>query len=118
MAVLLPVTQAEVAVNLNRYLNLLSRKKIYPLYQYRLLDVREPSVMSLRLNDQLCSRIVCIEAPGPDSIHPYILKACAQTLCMLFHQSLTSGDLPCDWERAHVISVFKKGSRFKASNYI
>ena len=52
------------------------------------------------------------KVPGP---------ACTQTLCtpltMLFCQSLTSGDLPCDWKRAHVIPVFKKGSRFKASNY-
>ena len=61
------------------------------------------------------------KSPGPDSIHPYILKACTQILCtpltMLFHQSLTSGDLPCDWKRVHIIPVFKKGSRFKASNY-
>ena len=36
---------------------------------------------------------------------------------MLFHQSLTSGDLPCEWKKAHVIPVYKKGSKFKATNY-
>ena len=61
------------------------------------------------------------KAPGLDSIHSYVLKACAHTLCtpltMLFHQSLTSGDLPCEWKKAHVIPVYKKGSKFKATNY-
>ena len=63
------------------------------------------------------------KAPGPDSIHSYVLKACAHTLCapltMLFLQSLTSGDLPCEWKKAHVIPVYnyKKGSKFKATNY-
>ena len=52
------------------------------------------------------------KAPGTDSIHSYILRACAHTLCapltMLFHQSLTSGDLPCEWKKAHVIPVIRK----------
>ena len=50
------------------------------------------------------------KAPGPDGIHSYILKACADTLCtplpMLNNQSLTSGNLPSDWKKAHVVPVF------------
>ena len=53
------------------------------------------------------------KSPGPDSIHPYILKACAQTLCtpltMLFHQSLTSGGLPRDWKGIHVQGLTDSG---------
>ena len=30
---------------------------------------------------------------------------------------MTSGDLPCEWKKAHVIPVYKKGSKIKATNY-
>ena len=56
------------------------------------------------------------KVPGPDSIHSYILKTCATLCTMLYRQSLTSEDLPSDWKKAHVI-LFKKYSRFKATNY-
>ena len=53
------------------------------------------------------------KAPGPDTIHAYILKAHACSFCialaMIFQQSLTSGDLPNNWKKANVIPVFKKG---------
>lgn len=36
---------------------------------------------------------------------------------MLFNSSLRSGVVPSDWRTANISPVFKKGERFKASNY-
>ena len=61
------------------------------------------------------------KAPGPDGIHSYILKACANTLyvplTILYSRSLSSSVLPDEWKQAHVVPVFKKGQRNQASNY-
>ena len=60
------------------------------------------------------------KSPGPDSLHSYILKACAshltEPLCILFKQSLKTGHIPIpnDWKCANITLVFKKGSK---SNY-
>ena len=85
----------------------------------------EGSICDVNISESLVLQKLCSlkdnKAPGPDSIHAYILKACACSLCtsfaMIFQQSLTSGNLPNDWKKANVISVFKKGSKFKAINY-
>jgi len=40
--------------------------------------------------------------PGPDKMHPQLLKNCAQSLAkslfLLFVQSLNSGKLPKEWK--------------------
>ena len=38
-------------------------------------------------------------------------------LCMLYNQSLQSGQLPQDWKCANIIPVFKKGVKSEATNY-
>jgi len=38
-------------------------------------------------------------------------------LTMLYSQSLSSGELPDKWKQAHIIPVFKKGSKNQATNY-
>ena len=57
------------------------------------------------------------KTPGPDDMHPYLLKQCADSLSSplqyLFNQSLT----PTDWKQANVTPIFKKGSKSKACNY-
>jgi hypothetical protein len=61
------------------------------------------------------------KSPGPDKLHPRILKELAETLTkpvtMLFNRSLQSGNLPELWKRANVSPIFKKGCRQSASNY-
>ena len=51
-------------------------------------------------------------APGPDGVHPVVLKACASSLArplfLIFCRSLESGRLPKDWKRANVTPIFKK----------
>jgi hypothetical protein len=61
------------------------------------------------------------KASGPDLIPPKILKAAANPIsfCLerIFQASLSTGTVPDDWKQANITPVFKKGERFKASNY-
>lgn len=60
-------------------------------------------------------------APGPDGIHPKVLKECAtnlaQPLYMIFRESLDTGFLPADWKTANITPIFKKGKKSNPLNY-
>ena len=61
------------------------------------------------------------KACGPDQITARILRDLAQEiapfLTRIFQSALDSGNVPKDWKYANVTAIFKKGDRFKASNY-
>lgn len=61
------------------------------------------------------------KTPGPDQIHPRILKECANelapSLCVLFNRSLSTGKLPLDWKSANITPVYKKGGKSSVTNY-
>ena len=61
------------------------------------------------------------KCPGPDQIHPMVLKECSHELAtpffIVFRKSLDSGELPKDWKTARVTPIFKKGAKTKAGNY-
>ena len=61
------------------------------------------------------------KAAGPDGIPPSILKNLADELStpitLIFNKSLKEGTVPEDWRTAHIIPIFKKGSRSKPGNY-
>jgi hypothetical protein len=61
------------------------------------------------------------KAKGPDDVHPLILKATAETICLplnvIFNQSLTTSKLPDMWKSANVTPIFKKGDRHQKTNY-
>ena len=61
------------------------------------------------------------KAPGPDGIHPLVLKHCSYKLALIlkviFRQSLNTGNIPSDWLLANVISVYKRGSKNLPVNY-
>ena len=61
------------------------------------------------------------KAGGPDMIPARVLKEIAEEisplLTVIFQTSLGSGTVPDDWRSANVTTIFKKGDRFKASNY-
>ena len=67
----------------------------------------------LHLNEQ--------SAPGPDELHPRILKCLALYICepvaALFRKSLDTGKLPTVWKKAIVKPMFKGGSQDDAVNY-
>jgi ribonuclease P/MRP protein subunit RPP40 len=61
------------------------------------------------------------KSPGPDGIHPMILKKCASSvstpLSLIFTQSIASGSLPKVWKLANVSPIFKKGKKTSPANY-
>ena len=61
------------------------------------------------------------KASGPDMIPARILKDLAEELAPflteIFQRSLADGEVPMDWRSANVTAIFKKGDRFKASNF-
>ena len=61
------------------------------------------------------------KACGPDMISARILKDLAVELAPLlttiYQKSFDCGEVPEDWRSANITPVFKKGDRFKASNY-
>jgi len=61
------------------------------------------------------------KAPGPDNIHPQLLKECATVLAkplsMIYQKSFDTGSLPSDWKSANIVPIFKKGKKSDRSNY-
>ena len=62
-------------------------------------------------------------APGPDEIHPRVLrearKALSSPLSLLYRKSLDAGRVPRDWTlgRMALAPIFKKGDRRDPGNY-
>ena len=61
------------------------------------------------------------KAPGPDCMHPRILKEVASEIsrpvAKLMQESLRSGEVPSIWKEAHVSAIHKKGSKTTLNNY-
>lgn len=61
------------------------------------------------------------KAPGPDGLHPLILKRLAtyiaKPLAQLFTASLQTGSLPSDWKAAIIKAFYKSGDKHDPKNY-
>ncbi|CAG2210467.1 unnamed protein product [Mytilus edulis] len=61
------------------------------------------------------------KSPGPDRIHPRILKELAEPistpLCTIFNQSIRNSTVPSRWKEAQISDIFKKGKKCIAGNY-
>ena len=61
------------------------------------------------------------KSPGPDNIHPFLLKTLSHVLCvsisMLFELSIKTGTTANQWKEAIITAVYKKGSKNLAENY-
>ena len=61
------------------------------------------------------------KATGPDTLPARILKELATEispfLTFIYQKSLESGVIPTNWKSANITAIFKKGERYKASNY-
>ena len=61
------------------------------------------------------------KSPGPDGIHPRILKELSVELSnplkKLFDKTMSCGKLPAQWKIAEVRPIFKKGSKTSPGNY-
>ena len=85
----------------------------------------EKTITDMRINVHEVKRkldgIKYGKSPGPDNITSNILRMCseslAEPLCLIFQNSLDTGQVPRDWKLAKVVPIFKKGARGKPSNY-
>ena len=61
------------------------------------------------------------KSPGPDGIHPEIVKRGGSRLVEVLHDIITEAwkksEVPQDWKDAQLITIFKKGDRKVCSNY-
>ena len=61
------------------------------------------------------------KAPGPDGLVPRLLNEFADQLAAplsyIFNKSLETSMVPNDWKQANVAPIFKKGEKYKPSNY-
>ena len=61
------------------------------------------------------------KSPGPDKVHPRILRECANELAYpihkLFVRSMKEGRVPSKWKEAEVRPIFKKGKKSSPGNY-
>ena len=79
------------------------------------IEIDEPGILKLlrQLNPK--------KASGPDCIPARLLKEladqCCPYLCTIFQKCLANGEIPEVWRTATVCAIFKKGERYKASNY-
>ncbi len=79
------------------------------------VEIREEKVL------ELLRHLQPDKSPGPDGLHPRVLKECAEVLAKpltyICRSSLLEGCLPQCWKEANVTPVYKKGSRLDTSNY-
>ena len=61
------------------------------------------------------------KSPGPDNVHPRILKEAAEVLAyplkLLFDSTIKAGKIPTKWKTAEVRPIFKKGAKSDPGNY-
>ena len=60
-------------------------------------------------------------SPGPDGIHPMLLKRCAHAVALplmyIFKKVYSSGVLPGDWRCSEIAALFKSGTKSDPLNY-
>ena len=70
---------------------------------------------------KLLNNLKADKAAGPDQMKPILLKELrhelADTICLLFQKSLSTGDIPTDWTKANVCPIYKKGDTSDPANY-
>ena len=61
------------------------------------------------------------KSPGPDCIHPLVLREVAEYLAypfkVLFDLTMRKGQIPGKWKQAEVRPIFKKGAKSSPDNY-
>ena len=89
-------------------------------------DISDPMIMeTIDINEtdikDLLKELDPGKSSGPDGLNGRILKELIDGITpiikILFTRSLSEGKLPYQWKEAHVIALFKKGSKKSANNY-
>ena len=70
---------------------------------------------------KLLQKLNVIKASGPDMIPSELLKELSKEiapfLCIIYQKCLETGSIPDVWQTANVSAIYKKGEKFKPSNY-
>jgi hypothetical protein len=73
------------------------------------VDVQEPLTKTESLISEVekeLTKMKSDKSPGPDLVHPKVLKMCAQELAMpltkIFKKSMKEGKVPTSWKDANV----------------
>ena len=70
---------------------------------------------------KILNQLKTCKSPGPDTIHPRLLKELAielaPPLTLLFQRTFEEGTLPDAWKEAEVKPIFKKGRKDSPGNY-
>ena len=87
-------------------------------------DIQIPMEEVVFTEEDILSKIQSVnvyKAWGPDDLHPKVLKECSAQikypLHLIFTESLNKGEVPCDWKKANVSAVYKKGNKHSPLNY-
>ncbi len=99
--------------------------KTWTQYQHYRTGTQRPTLTDVAFTVEdiqlKLKKLKTCKSPGPDGLHPHILKEYAQELSQplyaLFRRSLDEGCLPEDWKQAQVTLIFKKGNRHQPGNY-
>ena len=83
------------------------------------------SISSIMISEEKMLKVLLSlnksKSPGPDTIHPRILKELAHEisypLTILFNTTMKHGQIPKDWKKAEVKPIFKKGDKSSPGNY-
>ncbi|KFQ02972.1 hypothetical protein N330_01558, partial [Leptosomus discolor] len=79
-----------------------------------------PTVSEDQVHDYL-KNLKVYKSMWPDEIHPQVLRELAdqvaRPLSITFEKSWQSGEVPTDWKRGNITSMFKNGKKEDPGNY-
>ena len=86
--------------------------------------IEEPA-SELNINQEKIAKLLrdldTSKAPGPDGLHPHVLKVLAdrikEPLYIIFSKSLQTGCVPKLWKQGRISAIFKKGDKADPGNY-
>jgi len=118
------LTDKETANTLNTYfLTVFTRENPddTPRFAMRTEEICETIQITEEKIDKLLNDIKTSKSPGPDNIHPILLKECAEHLKIPITEickiSMKEGKVPYQWKEANVTPIFKAGQKNKPENY-
>ncbi|KFQ92841.1 hypothetical protein Y956_13498, partial [Nipponia nippon] len=79
-----------------------------------------PTVGEVQVRDHL-RKLMVHKSMEPDETHLQVLRELvdevAKPLSIIFEKSWQSSEVPTDWKRGNITSIFKKGKREDPGNY-
>lgn len=120
-----PISPSETAEQFNTFFASVFTKENEPIPELQPLIAPQNRLVSLSISPsevlKALDNVQTNKAPGPDGIHPQVLKHCRHVIAPLLHivynKSLRTGQLPSDWKKGRITPVHKKGSKLDVNNY-